>query len=101
MKTNFINSLLLVSLTVLVSLHVNSTISFFSGYSSSNEPAKKEIISLNNIDSPVTDFSFEGESYINDIPFNTKEVSDQTKYEEAMSVEFSFEDEEYIDDIVH
>ncbi len=99
MKTNFINNLLIVSLTVLISLHVNATIAFFSESTSGSEPAKNETISINNIESPTADFSFEEENYIDDIPFNTEEVSDQTKYEEAMSVEFSLEDEEYIDDI--
>ncbi len=99
MKTNFINSLLIVSLTVLISLHLNTTIKFYSGSLSSSEPAKKEIISQNNIESAVADFSFEEESTIDDIPFNTEEVTKQTKFEEAMGIEFSFEDEEYINDI--
>ncbi len=99
MKTNFINSLLVVSLTVLITLHVNATIEFFSESTTGNEPSKTEMITLKNIEPPVADFSFEEESYIDDIPFNTKEVSEQSKYEKAMETEFSFEDEEYIDDI--
>lgn len=101
MKTNFINNLLIVSLTVLISLHVNATIAFFSEGSTSNESNNKEIVTINtsNIKPPIAEFSFTEENYIDDIPFNTEYISAKSKYEEAMDVEFSFEEEEYIDDI--
>jgi hypothetical protein len=43
-------------------------------------------------------FDFEDEPYINDIPFDTKEVVEQVMNEQNLA-QFDFEDEAYIDDI--
>ena len=43
-------------------------------------------------------FDFEDESYINDIPFDTKEVYNEIMNERNLT-QFDFEDEAYIDDI--
>lgn len=101
MKTPKKNLMLIVSLTVLISLHLNATIIFFSGNNNDNISYTTEMVVDNTENSELisTDFSFEEESYIDDIPFDTECISAQCKYEKAMSVEFSFEDEEYIDDI--
>lgn len=42
---------------------------------------------------------FEEESYIDDIPFDTKSIADNCLFEEKMNLEFSIEDEAYVDDI--
>jgi len=54
------------------------------------------MFSVNLNASPVT---FNQESYIDDIQFDTECVSVQCKYQKAISIEFNFEEEEYIDDI--
>ena len=46
-----------------------------------------------------TNFIMEEEAYINDIPFNTAEVSESYLFEMAMAQEFEMEEEGYIDDI--
>ena len=94
------NILLIISLTILLSLHLNATISFFTGNSSTNDITKVEINeSATSEDSSLAEFSFDDEEYIDDIPFDTDCVTAQCKYEKAMSVDFNFEDEEYIDDM--
>lgn len=42
---------------------------------------------------------FEMENYISDIPFNTKKISAQIKYEEAVNEIYLDEEELYVDDI--
>lgn len=49
-----------------------------------------------NLNAP--EFNLSEESNIDDIPFNTKEVSDNIISEKNLA-EFNFEEEEYIDDI--
>lgn len=39
------------------------------------------------------------ESYIDDIPFNTKQIFDSVKYQEALAVSFTPKEESFIDDI--
>ena len=45
------------------------------------------------------EFSFEDEAYVDDIPFNTFYFAANTKYEKAVSVLFEMDEEAYIDDI--
>lgn len=45
------------------------------------------------------DYNFDDEAYINDIPFSTISVSEESNYNKAMDVDFEFEQESYIDDI--
>ncbi len=47
----------------------------------------------------LAEFDFEEEEYINDITIDTKCITIECLYNEAISVEFNFEEEEYIDDI--
>ena len=47
----------------------------------------------------LAEFDFEEEEYIDDITIDTKCISAQCLFQEAISVEFNFEEEEYIDDI--
>ena len=47
----------------------------------------------------LSEFDFEEEEYINDITIDTKCISAECLFQEAISVEFNFEEEEYIDDI--
>jgi hypothetical protein len=47
----------------------------------------------------VTAFAMEDEAYIDDIPFDTKAISDNHKMNLALNESFSHEEEEYIDDI--
>ncbi len=47
----------------------------------------------------LTQFNFEEEEYIDDIQVDTKCISTQCLYQEAISVEFNFEEEQYINDI--
>ncbi len=92
------NILLIVSLTILISLHLNATINFFTG----ENPAKENpelLISDMNDETFVKEFNFEDEEYINDIPFDIECISAQCKYEKAINEDFFFEDEEYIDDM--
>ena len=94
------NILLIISLTILLSLHLNATISFFTGDSSTNDIAKTEMNkSTKGEDSFLAEFNFEDEEYIDDIPFDTDCVTAQCKYEKAISIDFNFEEEEYIDDL--
>lgn len=46
-----------------------------------------------------TEILFEEEEYIDDIPFNTKDVTEALLLEKSMNVEFNFEEEAFIDDI--
>lgn len=91
------NILLIISLTILLSLHLNATINFFTGTTGNENP--EYVTSEISDDALLLEFNFEEEQYIDDIPFNTDCISAQCKYEKAMSVEFNFEDEEYIDDM--
>ena len=45
------------------------------------------------------EFNFEEEAYVDDIPFNTAEVCAQCLYRKAVSVEFENEEEAYCEDI--
>lgn len=47
----------------------------------------------------TTNFVVEKETYINDIPFSTHEVSARSMYEMAVTKEFTLEEESYINDI--
>lgn len=90
--------MLIGSLTVLLSLNLNATISLIVD----GEPAKsKPALPVTNItDSAIErDFSFEDEEYINDIPFNIDSIIDQCKEEKLICETFYFDEEEYIDDI--
>ena len=42
---------------------------------------------------------FEEESYIDDIPFDTKSIADNYLMEETINTDFIFEEEAYVDDI--
>lgn len=53
---------------------------------------------LTTINLNASGFKLSEESYIDDIPFSTKEVYDNILAEKGLA-EFNFEDEEYIDDI--
>ncbi len=53
---------------------------------------------LTTINLNASGFNLMEESYIDDIPFNTKEVYDNIIAEKNLA-EFNFEEEEYIDDI--
>ena len=52
-------------------------------------------------DSTITpqEVVFEDESYIDDIPFDTKSIAENYVFEEKISVEFNIEEEAYVDDI--
>ena len=50
-------------------------------------------------DQPQTEFSFEDEEYIDDIPFNTEAIAEAYQYEQSLQVEYQFADEAYVDDI--
>ncbi|MBC8319204.1 MAG: hypothetical protein H8E34_00610 [Bacteroidetes bacterium] len=47
----------------------------------------------------VINYSLEEENYIDDIPFDTREISAEYKYLKAMKENFEFNEEPYIDDI--
>lgn len=49
--------------------------------------------------STVENITFEDESYIDDIPFNTKSIAAAYHMEEALSNNFNYDEEAYIDDI--
>lgn len=92
---------MLISITFLLTLHINSTISFFKGAHAGNTPVNKtNIESVIYANAVAADFTFEEENYIDDIPFDTDCISAQCKYEKAMAVDFSFEEEETIDDLM-
>ena len=46
----------------------------------------------------LSEFDFEEEEYIDDITVDTKCISTQCLYQEAVSVEFTFEEEQFIED---
>lgn len=52
-----------------------------------------------NTSASTSNFEFNEEAYINDIPFSTEEVAANYSYEKALSETFEFEEEAYIDDI--
>jgi len=93
---------MIVSVTILITLHINSTLSFFiKGASAGNHPVTEAPAEFTNYTTAISqDFSLDEENYIDDIPFNTETISAQSKYEKAVSVEFSFEEEELIDDTI-
>lgn len=99
MKTTKKNIILLFSLTILISLHLNATIAFFAQGPNKNYTSKIVNENTLNADFSTLDFSFEDEAYIDDIPFDTDCISAQCKYEKAMAVDFSFEEDKYVDDI--
>lgn len=93
---------MIVSLVVLISLHLNATILFYTGSLTNNDIYNNsEIIVANEIiaDAFEAVFEMEEETYIDDIPFDTEALSDKLNYEKAIAVEFNFDEEEYIDDI--
>lgn len=100
MKTP-INILLIFSVIILVSLHLNATITFFSGNKTKSKSNNTETVinSANAENSNENIFDLEEEGYIDDIPFDTDCISDQCIFNRAMAEEFNFEPEEYIDDI--
>lgn len=102
MKTH-INTLLVISLTVLLSLHLNSTVSFFIEQSSNNnQPTTENVANQSTYIKAISqEFSFDEETYIDDIPFNTENISEKSSYEEAISKDFSFDEEDSIDDTIY
>ena len=62
-------------------------------------PCSKNIVAINYEKAISEDFYIEDEEYIVDIPFNTANISADSKYFKAVSVEFELEEESYIDDI--
>jgi hypothetical protein len=44
-------------------------------------------------------YDFEEEAYIDDIPFNTEAIAEQTRFERSMNENYHFEEEAYVDDI--
>lgn len=59
-------------------------------------PFKTEMV-VNEMMTP--EFDFEDEAYINDIPFNTASIAASYVYNTAITVLFEMEEEAYIDDI--
>lgn len=57
------------------------------------------IMTLGIIANNTTTFSMEREAYINDIPFDTGEISTNCLYNMALAENFEMEEESYIDDI--
>ena len=92
------NLILIGSLTILLSLNLNATLSI----STDGEPTKsKPGLTITNITDEAieNEFSFEDEEYINDIPFNIDHILEQYKTEKRLCKDFYFDEEEYIDDI--
>ena len=52
-------------------------------------------------EAPATEmvFDFEEEAYIDDIPFNTETIAEQTLFERSMNKSYQFEEEAYVNDI--
>ena len=46
-----------------------------------------------------TEFAFEDEEYVDDIPFDTQKIAENYLFEESMKVQYEFEEEAYVDDI--
>jgi hypothetical protein len=46
-----------------------------------------------------SDFNFEEEAYVDDIPFNTADISRQWLFEEAMMQKFDLNEEAYVNDL--
>ena len=102
MKSRFINITMIVSLVVLISLHLNASILFYTGSLTHNDIYNNTEIEVTNkifTDAFEAVFEMEEEQYIDDIPFDTEILSTKLNYEKAIAIDFNFEDEEYIDDI--
>ncbi|NQU34804.1 MAG: hypothetical protein HQ521_16365 [Bacteroidetes bacterium] len=102
MKSRFINITMIVSLVVLISLHLNASILFYTGSLTNNDIYNNTEIEVANkifTDAFEAVFEMEEEPYIDDIPFDTEILSSEINYEKAIAVEFNFDEEEYIDDI--
>jgi len=67
---------------------------------SGNEMMSASLVMENTFESNVlSEFDFEEEAYIEDIPFNTECVTANCRYKKAMAVVFEIEEEKYVNDI--
>jgi hypothetical protein len=65
-----------------------------------NEMMSGSLVVENTIESnALSEFDFEDEAYIEDIPFDTECVTTNCRYKKAMAVVFEMEEENYINDI--
>jgi hypothetical protein len=87
--------LLLLALLFAVALQASTTT-----HASSPLPENPPCVNSENYNAATSvEFFFEEEEYINDIPFNTRCVSMQCKYQKALKVDFHLNEEAYVDDI--
>lgn len=49
--------------------------------------------------STETEYYFNDEEYVDDIPFDTQSIAENYLFESSMNVTFDFEEEAYVDDI--
>jgi len=54
------------------------------------------VISINSF---AGGYGLQKETYIDDIPFNTKEIFDSIRYQQALTASFNMEEENFIEDI--
>ena len=89
MKTKNLYTAIIISLAVVfaISLKASSALDM----SIAGNPPVSDIM--------ATEFDFEEEAYIDDIPFDTECISKNCIFEKALQVDFEMEDESFIDDI--
>ncbi len=102
MKTLITISTLILTVIIVLSAHVFTVATDFS------ESEKCELyethycsyeLTSNSETATIANFYFDEEEYINDIPFNTTNISTEANYINAIAEDFDFEKESYIDDI--
>lgn len=94
-------TILLTILNFLLVMNLNATEYKFADEASINDITidTKAIFDSIMEENILASITFEEESYVNDIPFNTEKISQLTQYQLAIAIDFEFADEDYIDDI--
>lgn len=97
MKTNKFYTVLTILLVIMFAIAMNTSAN---NIALNDNPPEME---LDNIKSMThccgKSFNFAEELYIQDIPFDTKKISAESAFKNAIKVEYEFADEAYIEDI--
>ncbi|HJN05417.1 MAG TPA: hypothetical protein QF480_02270 [Bacteroidales bacterium] len=102
MKTLITISTLVLTITIVLSSHIFTVATDFLESEKCEiyeTPTCSNSLASNNKLATMVNYYFDEEEYINDIPFNTNNISAEANYLKAIEKDFDFEQESFIDDI--
>lgn len=99
MKTNKFYTVLTIIMVVLFALALNASALEMNLNEAYLDNPPEVMVFNEYANHSLSGLVFEEETYIDDIPFNTKTIAAENSYKKACELEFEPEEEAYIDDI--